>query len=56
LFFTLMLLFIRFVPMIPIFEMKVLLPETKVDEEKVHEQEKKIEKGLVGAPVPTFGD
>jgi len=56
LFFTLMFLFLRFVPMIPIFEMKVLLPETKVDEQKVHEQEKKIEKGLVGAPVPTYGD
>ncbi len=58
LFFTLMFLFLRFVPMIPIFEMKALLPETKVDEHKVEQKEKEIEnaKGLLGSPVPTFGD
>jgi molybdopterin-containing oxidoreductase family membrane subunit len=55
-FLTLMFLFIRFVPMIPIFEMKVLLPETKVDERKVEEKERQISQTLGGAPAPSFGD
>jgi hypothetical protein len=50
-----MFLFIRFVPMIPIFEMKALLPESKVDEQKVEEHANG--KAPVGAaPVPQFGD
>ena len=59
LFLMLMFLFIRFVPMIAAFEMKTLLPESKVDEDKVHE----IEKGVKpvapvpsGSPVPQYGD
>lgn len=36
-FLALMFLFIRFVPMIPIFEVKTLLPQAKVDEHKVEE-------------------
>jgi Ni/Fe-hydrogenase subunit HybB-like protein len=59
LFLTLMFLFIRFVPMIPIFEMKTLLPQSKIDEKKVEEIKEKIENGKspVGAtPVPQFGD
>ncbi len=59
LFLTLMFLFIRFVPMIAAFEMKTLLPESKVDEHKVQE----IEKGVKpvapvtsGSPVPQYGD
>jgi Ni/Fe-hydrogenase subunit HybB-like protein len=55
-FLTLMFLFIRFVPMIPIFEMKVLLPETKVDEHKVEEKERQISQTLGGAPAPSYGD
>lgn len=53
-FLTLMFLFIRFVPMIPIFEVKALLPETKVDEHKVAEKEQ----GMGGSPVPSpsYGD
>jgi Ni/Fe-hydrogenase subunit HybB-like protein len=54
-FLTCMFLFIRFVPMIPIFEMKTLLPESKVDEKKVEELENG--KAPVGArPLPQFGD
>ncbi len=54
-FLTCMFLFIRFVPMIPIFEMKTLLPESKVDEKKVEELENG--KAPVGAvPQPQFGD
>ena len=54
-FLTLMFLFIRFVPMIPIFEIKVMLPEAKVDEHKVEELTKG--KAPVGVtPVPQFGD
>jgi Ni/Fe-hydrogenase subunit HybB-like protein len=54
-FLTCMFLFIRFVPMIPIFEMKALLPESKVDEQKVEEHANG--KAPVGAaPVPQFGD
>ncbi len=53
-FLTCMFLFIRFVPMIPIFEMKTLLPESKVDEHKVEEH---ISATSVGAnPLPQFGD
>jgi molybdopterin-containing oxidoreductase family membrane subunit len=57
-FLTLMFLFIRFVPMIPIFEMKALLPETVVDEHKVEEKEKSIDQGTAGvpSPLPQFGD
>ncbi len=57
-FLTLMFLFIRFVPMIPIFEMKALLPETQVDEHKVEEKEKSIDQGTAGvpSPLPQFGD
>ena len=59
-FLTLMFLFIRFVPMIPIFEMKTLLPQAKVDEHKVAEiEEEKVNgKEPVGStePVPQFGD
>ncbi len=60
LFLMLMFLFIRFVPMIPIFEMKTLLPEGKVDERKVEELEHG--KGPSGptpigpTPLPQFGD
>jgi molybdopterin-containing oxidoreductase family membrane subunit len=55
LFLTLMFLFIRFVPMIPIFELKTLLPESKVDEKKVEEIENG--KGPLGInPLPQFGD
>jgi len=54
-FLTCMFLFIRFVPMIPIFEMKTLLPESKVDEKKVEELENG--KAPIGAtPQPQFGD
>jgi molybdopterin-containing oxidoreductase family membrane subunit len=54
-FLTLMFLFIRFVPMIPIYEMKILLPESKVDEHKVEELTNG--KAPVGAtPSPQFGD
>jgi len=54
-FLTCMFLFIRFVPMIPIFEMKTLLPESKVDEKKVEEHENG--KAPVGVtPQPQFGD
>ena len=53
-FMTLMFLFIRFVPIIPIFEMKALLPETKVDEHKVVEKEKSISGAAV--PSPSYGD
>ncbi len=54
-FLTCMFLFIRFVPMIPIFEMKTLLPESKVDEKKVEELENG--RAPVGAtPLPQFGD
>ncbi|HQR34404.1 MAG TPA: polysulfide reductase NrfD [Blastocatellia bacterium] len=59
-FLTLMFLFIRFVPMIPIFEMKTLLPQAKVDEHKVAEIEEAKGNGKepVGGsqPVPQFGD
>ncbi len=52
-FLTCMFLFIRFVPMIPIFEMKTLLPESKVDGKKVDE----LAKGSLGpSPLPQFGD
>ncbi|MCI0336543.1 MAG: polysulfide reductase NrfD [Acidobacteria bacterium] len=54
-FLTCMFLFIRFVPMIPIFEMKTLLPEAQVDEKKVEDLENG--KAPVGAtPLPQFGD
>ncbi|MBO0719297.1 MAG: polysulfide reductase NrfD [Blastocatellia bacterium] len=54
-FLTCMYLFIRFVPMIPIFEMKTLLPESKVDEKKVEEHVNG--QAPVGAtPVPQYGD
>jgi Ni/Fe-hydrogenase subunit HybB-like protein len=54
-FLTCMFLFIRFVPMIPIFEMKTLLPESKVDEKKIEEHEDgKVPVGV--APQPQFGD
>ena len=55
LFLTLMFLFIRFVPMIPIFEMKTLIPQGKLDEKKVEE----LEKGptpIGPTPLPQFGD
>ncbi|HMY72632.1 MAG TPA: hypothetical protein PLQ88_12425, partial [Blastocatellia bacterium] len=59
-FLTLMFLFIRFVPMIPIFEIKVMLPAAKVDEHKVAriEDEKSNGKEPLGGvqPVPQFGD
>ena len=56
-FLTLMFLFIRFVPMIPIFEMKTLLPEGKVDENKVEELEREHGRGPVGSsPLPQYGD
>jgi len=54
-FLTCMFLFIRFVPMIPIFEMKTLLPESKVDEKKVEEIEKSKEP-IVTSPLPQYGD
>jgi hypothetical protein len=54
-FLTCMFLFIRFVPMIPIFEVKTLLPQSKVDENRVEEHANG--KAPVGAaPVPQFGD
>jgi molybdopterin-containing oxidoreductase family membrane subunit len=54
-FLTLMFLFIRFVPMIPIFELKTLLPQGKVDEKKVEELEHG--KAPIGqSPLPQFGD
>jgi molybdopterin-containing oxidoreductase family membrane subunit len=53
LFLTLMFLFLRFVPIIPMFEMKVMLPQAKVEEdEKAAEKEK----GTLGGAVPQFGD
>src|SRR5262245_14512800 len=58
-FLTLMFLFIRFVPMIAAFEMKTLLPESKVDEHKVHELEKNVKPVAPvpsGSPVPQYGD
>jgi len=56
-FLTLMFLFIRFVPMIPIFEMKTLLPEGKVDEKKVEALEREHGRGPIGsAPLPQAGD
>jgi molybdopterin-containing oxidoreductase family membrane subunit len=56
-FLTLMFLFIRFVPMIPIFEMKTLLPEGKVDEQKVQELEREHGRGPIGSsPLPQYGD
>src|SRR5262249_1180596 len=58
-FLTVMLLFIRFVPMIAAFEMKTLLPESKVDEHKVHELEKSVKPVApvpTGAAVPQYGD
>jgi molybdopterin-containing oxidoreductase family membrane subunit len=56
-FLTLMFLFIRFVPMIPIFEMKSLLPEAKVDERKVKELEHEQGRGPIGStPLPQYGD
>ncbi len=56
-FLTLMFLFIRFVPMIPIFEMKTLLPEGNVDEKKVKELEREHGHGPIGSsPLPQFGD
>jgi Ni/Fe-hydrogenase subunit HybB-like protein len=54
-FLTCMFLFIRFVPMIPIFEMKTLLPESKVDEKKIEDHEDgKVPVGV--SPQPQFGD
>jgi molybdopterin-containing oxidoreductase family membrane subunit len=56
-FLTLMFLFIRFVPMIPIFEMKSLLPEAKVDERKIKEIEREEGRGPIGSsPLPQYGD
>jgi Ni/Fe-hydrogenase subunit HybB-like protein len=56
-FLTMMFLFIRFVPMIPIFEMKSLLPEGKVDEKKVQELEREHGSGPIGStPLPQYGD
>ena len=56
-FLTLMFLFIRFVPMIPIFEMKTLLPEAKVDERKIKEFEREEGRGPIGSsPLPQYGD
>jgi Ni/Fe-hydrogenase subunit HybB-like protein len=56
-FLTLMFLFIRFVPMIPMFEMKTLLPESKVDEKKVREIERGHDEPQIGSsPVPQYGD
>jgi hypothetical protein len=41
--------------MIPIFEMKTLIPQGKLDEKKVEELEKG--KGPIGStPLPQFGD
>ncbi|MBP6824849.1 MAG: polysulfide reductase NrfD, partial [Acidobacteria bacterium] len=60
LFLTLMFLFIRFVPMIPIFELKMMLPAAKVDEHKVSQIEEAKSEGHepLGSsqPVPQFGD
>jgi molybdopterin-containing oxidoreductase family membrane subunit len=60
LFLTLMFLFIRFVPMIPIFEMKTLLPQGKVDERKVEEETNgRTPEGpapLGPSPLPQYGD
>jgi molybdopterin-containing oxidoreductase family membrane subunit len=53
-FLTLMFLFIRFVPMIPIFEMKALLPQSKVQESKEDEKAKGSEP--LGGALPQFGD
>jgi len=50
-FLTLMFLFIRFVPIIPIFEMKTMLPQAKVDEHAAAG-----EKESLGGAVPQFGD
>ncbi len=56
-FLTLMFLFIRFVPMIPMFEMKTMLPDAKVDEKKVREIEREHGPGSVGSsPLPQYGD
>jgi Ni/Fe-hydrogenase subunit HybB-like protein len=59
LFLMLMFLFIRFVPMIPIFEMKTLLPEGKVDEDKLGPHEYEDKHGHAPprvTPAPQFGD
>jgi molybdopterin-containing oxidoreductase family membrane subunit len=53
-FLTLMFLFIRFVPIIPIFEMKALLPQSKVQEKK--EEEKSTGSEPLGGALPQFGD
>ncbi|MBO0862307.1 MAG: polysulfide reductase NrfD [Chloracidobacterium sp.] len=56
-FLTLMFLFIRFVPMIPIFEMKTLLPEAAVDEKKLKELERGHGEAQIGSsPLPQYGD
>ncbi|HEY7181494.1 MAG TPA: NrfD/PsrC family molybdoenzyme membrane anchor subunit [Blastocatellia bacterium] len=56
-FLTLMFLFIRFVPMIPMFEMKTLLPEAEVDEKKVKELEREHGEAQIGqSPLPQYGD
>ena len=55
LFLTLMFLFLRFVPIIPIFEMKVMLPQAKVKTED-QEQAAETDKGTLGGAVPQFGD
>jgi molybdopterin-containing oxidoreductase family membrane subunit len=54
LFLTLMFLFLRFVPIIPIFEMKVMLPQAKVEEST--EPTPEPGKGPLGEAVPQFGD
>jgi len=53
LFLTLMFLFLRFVPIMPMFEMKVMLPQAKVEEEN---KAAETEKGTLGGAVPQFGD
>jgi Ni/Fe-hydrogenase subunit HybB-like protein len=56
-FLMLMFLFIRFVPMIPMFEIKTLLPESKVDEKKIKELERGHGDAPIGSsPVPQYGD
>ena len=49
-----MFLFLRFVPIIPIFEMKVMLPQAKVEEST--EPTPEPGKGPIGEAVPQFGD